>query len=71
MINQHAVMEEISSAKYVHNFMGKYYLVRMQTPDANRCYNLVKLYKSHPFIEACYDIYFNEIIEYNITNEEP
>ena len=28
------------------------------------------LHKSSTFIEACFD-FFNEIIEYDITNEEP
>ena len=32
---------------------------------------LVKLYKQVAFIEACYDIFFNETIEYDIMNEEP
>ena len=32
---------------------------------------MVKIYKRVAFIEACYDIVFNEIIEYVITNEEP
>ena len=31
---------------------------------------LVKLYKSGAFIYVCYAIFLNEIIEYNITNEE-
>ena len=32
--------------------------------------NVVMLYKSGPFIEAGYDIYFlNEIIEYETTND--
>ena len=31
--------------------------------------NMVKLYKSGAFIEAYYDIFFNYIIEYDITNE--
>ena len=30
-----------------------------------------KLYKSGAFIEACNDNFFNEIIEYDITNEKP
>ena len=30
-----------------------------------------KIYKRGVFIEACYDIFFNEIIEYDITIEEP
>ena len=32
---------------------------------------MVKLCKSGAFIEAHYDILFNEIIEYDVTNEEP
>ena len=32
---------------------------------------MVKLNKRGAFIEACYEIFFNEIIEYVITNEEP
>ena len=32
---------------------------------------LVTISKWGAFIEACYDIFFNEIIEYVITNEEP
>ena len=32
---------------------------------------LVKLYKIGAFIEAWYNNFFNEITEYNITNEEP
>ena len=31
----------------------------------------VKIYKRGAFIEACYDPFFNEIIEYVFTNEEP
>ena len=31
----------------------------------------VKIYKQGTFIEACDDIFFNEIIEYDITNENP
>ena len=31
----------------------------------------VKLYKSSTFIIACCDIFFNEIIDYNIMNETP
>ena len=31
---------------------------------------IVKLYKRVTFIEACYAIFFNEIIEYDIANEE-
>ena len=29
------------------------------------------LYERGVFIKACYDIFFNEIIEYVTTNEEP
>ena len=31
----------------------------------------VKIYKRGAFIEACYDHFFKEIIEYENTNEEP
>ena len=31
----------------------------------------VKIYKRGAFIEACYDNFFKEIIEYENTNEEP
>ena len=31
---------------------------------------LVNLYKSSAFIEACHDIFFNEIIAYDIMKEE-
>ena len=31
----------------------------------------IKLYKSGAFIEACNVIFFTEIIEFDITNEEP
>ena len=31
----------------------------------------VKICKRGAFFEACYGIFFNEIIEYYITNEEP
>ena len=30
---------------------------------------MVKIYKRRAFIEACYDIFLHEIIEYNITHE--
>ena len=33
--------------------------------------NLLKIHKWGVFIEACQDIFFNEIIEYDIMNEEP
>ena len=32
---------------------------------------LIKIYKRGAFIEACNDIFFNEIIEYVFTTEEP
>ena len=32
---------------------------------------LIKFSDRSAFIEACYDIFYNEIIEYDITNEEP
>ena len=31
----------------------------------------VKIYKHGTFIEACFDIFWNKIIQYVITNEEP
>ena len=31
---------------------------------------MVKLYQRIAFIEACYDIFFNEIIEYDISNDD-
>ena len=34
-------------------------------------YTYLKLYMSGAVIEACYDIFLNEIIEYDMTNEEP
>ena len=34
------------------------------------CDITVKVYKRGASIEACYDIFFNETIEYDITNEE-
>ena len=48
-----------------HNCIGK------QSDILSQFENMVKIYKQDVFIEACFDIFLNEIMEYVIMNEEP
>ena len=51
-------------------FVKNPFFICLSITHIDLCVGRIKLYKCGAFVEACYDNFFNETIEYVITDEE-